>query len=634
MPLTQTQRQLWRRLSIILILWLTFATRVYRLDHQSFWNDEGNSARLSERSLDLIIEGTASDVHPPLYYLILAGARPFIGATEFSLRFISVLAGLLTVASASAIGRALGNRQIALWVGLFTAVSPPLIYYSQEARMYSLLGLLATASTLALLRWWRTPERWGAAVAYILLATAGLYTHYSFPAVLLAHNSLVAIYLLATQQRWLPPADTAARFWRWCGLMVTTFLLYAPWLPIFMRSQGQRPPGDETTREYITQVAQWLFVGGTGSNSPILWLTLPILLTLLLWRQKWSQFSLFTLWLLIPITLMWLVGATLPSYMKFFTAVVPALWLLIAFGLDWLRRQHIVTSFVTIAVTAFYLFVMGQSLNNLYHNPAYFRANYRGIAQQIEQEAHPSAAVILNAPNQWEVFTYYYQDASVVYPLPRFVTSAANITAELEAIKAQHGRIYAIFWGSEGFDPERVVESWLDTNGFKAIDEWRGDLRFVMYALPGETATQPTETADLRLGDNEISLTGWATGDVSQPQRPGDVVQLTLFWQATRPLDNRYKIFIHLLDEDGTLVAQRDSEPVGNLAPTNRWEPQQTIIDNHGILLPPTLPNGRYTLSLGMYDITNPAVRLPITTNNNAPTDTYSLASFEISAGN
>src|SRR5689334_4366310 len=60
------------RIVMLLVIVLTgLALRVYKLDAQSFWYDEGNSARIAERSLQLIVEGAAGDIHPPLYYLVL-----------------------------------------------------------------------------------------------------------------------------------------------------------------------------------------------------------------------------------------------------------------------------------------------------------------------------------------------------------------------------------------------------------------------------------------------------------------------------------------------------------------------------------------------------------------------------------
>ena len=67
------------QLILVAILLLATALRFYRIDAQSFWNDEGNSARIAERSVDLIIAGAAGDIHPPLYYLALQAWRSVFG---------------------------------------------------------------------------------------------------------------------------------------------------------------------------------------------------------------------------------------------------------------------------------------------------------------------------------------------------------------------------------------------------------------------------------------------------------------------------------------------------------------------------------------------------------------------------
>ena len=181
--------------------------RFHLLDAQSFWNDEGNTARLSERSLALIIEGTASDIHPPLYYVLLRGWRELVGESEFALRSFSAFAGILTIPVVIALGRMLAGKRpylVALIAGLATALNPALVYYSQEARMYALLGFLGTLSTLLLVKWLRISFQFSVtsfqavvwAGAYILSATAGLYTQYFFPTVLVAHNVIILIILM------------------------------------------------------------------------------------------------------------------------------------------------------------------------------------------------------------------------------------------------------------------------------------------------------------------------------------------------------------------------------------------------------------------------------------------------------
>ncbi|MCA9998349.1 MAG: glycosyltransferase family 39 protein [Anaerolineales bacterium] len=98
-------------MALLFVLLLALGLRFYRLDAQSFWNDEGNSVRLSERTIPLIIEGTASDIHPPLYYLLLRGWRELLGETEFGLRSLSAFAGVLTVAGVVGLARQLTQRR-------------------------------------------------------------------------------------------------------------------------------------------------------------------------------------------------------------------------------------------------------------------------------------------------------------------------------------------------------------------------------------------------------------------------------------------------------------------------------------------------------------------------------------------
>jgi hypothetical protein len=275
------------------------------------------------------------------------------------------------------------------------------------------------------------------------------------------------------------------------------------------------------------------------------------------------------------------------------------------------------------AISAAGLFGIGQALASLYGDPAYTRADYRGMAARIAADAHPDAGVILDAPNQWEVFTYYHRDGAPVYPLPLGAPDAAAITAELEAIAARHARLYALFWGEAERDPERLVERWLDAHAYKATDEWVGDVRFVVYAVPPEPITTMETAANVQFGE-AISLRGYTVR--GEQALPGDIVQVTLFWETARPLEQRYKLFLHLLDEQGTLLAQRDSEPGGGLVLTTTWEPGETVLDNHGLLVPPGTAPGAYRLMVGLYDIADPSQRLLLADGH----DAYLLATITV----
>jgi len=90
------------------------------------------------------------------------------------------------------------------------------------------------------------------------------------------------------------------------------------------------------------------------------------------------------------------------------------------------------------------------------------------------------------------------------------------------------------------------------------------------------------------------------------------VVQIRLVWETSEQLDVRYKVFVQLLNGSGALVAQRDSEPVGGLGLTVNWEDNTPIVDLHALALPSDLPSGDYTIIIGLYDINNPSMRLPV----------------------
>jgi hypothetical protein len=128
-------------------------------------------------------------------------------------------------------------------------------------------------------------------------------------------------------------------------------------------------------------------------------------------------------------------------------------------------------------------------------------------------------------------------------------------------------------------------------------------------------------------GQPAIALLGYTLR--SAAVAPGEIIELTLFWQTAEPLDTRYKVFLHLVDDAGQIVAQRDSEPGGGLALTTTWRPGETTVDNHGILVPVGRPAGRLTLLLGLYDLTDPAVRLPVVVDG-AMIDAIPLESIQI----
>jgi len=138
---------------LVFVLLLAAWLRFYRIEYQSYWNDEGNSRVLAGKSVGNILASAAADIHPPGYYLALKVWRGLVGESEFGLRSFSALAGLVLVALLYRLGREYFDAPAAVAAALLGAVNPFLIYYAQEARMYALLATLSAASLLLFSLW-------------------------------------------------------------------------------------------------------------------------------------------------------------------------------------------------------------------------------------------------------------------------------------------------------------------------------------------------------------------------------------------------------------------------------------------------------------------------------------------------
>lgn len=122
------------------------------------------------------------------------------------------------------------------------------------------------------------------------------------------------------------------------------------------------------------------------------------------------------------------------------------------------------------------------------------------------------------------------------------------------------------------------------------------------YATFGRSAT------DNGLEDGDISLLGF---DVSNTQlAPGKSFEVTLYWQALRPITETYQSFVHVVHPEGQIWAQSDHLNPGGF-PTNLWPDDRYVRDRHRLTLPPDVPAGELRLSVGLYTLQDDR-RLPV----------------------
>lgn len=590
----------WYFFALLGVLLLAAALRFYKLDAQSFWYDEGNSARLAERSIALILDGAAKDIHPPLYYLALGAWRMFAGGTEFALRSFSVLCGLLMVALATR----LAQGRAGLLAALFVAVSPFAVYYSQEARMYALLALVATLTSVLLVRLLNPSTQNKKTLLALALGTAaGLYTHYAYPFVMLAQGLVVLMALAARKDRALFRAYALAN--------TIALAAFALWLPVAIK---QITGWGVAAQEYalapaLLDAARWVVVGKTlplAQAAPAMGLCCALIGYWLLVnarRKSTNNQQPIIFLLLIPIALLFVFKLYRESYLKFLLVCAPPLAGLMAQAIYSLWRRRAGAALVALAVCA----ALAPSLGNLYNNPAYARDDYRGIARRIAAAEQPGDAILFDAPNQWEVFTYYHPEDKNTYPLPYAPVYKDMVAQTLEKIVATHTRLFVLYFAEKESDPNGWYEEWLARETYKSSEEWVGNIRLAVYAV-GVKSETVTQKAIARFGD-AIELRS-ATPDVARVAADG-MLPVQLVWRANAPLSQRYKIFAHVGAPGAAPIRQMDGEPVAGYRPTNGWAAGEDIVDRRGVWLPKNLPAGAYEILVGMYD-PQTGQRLPV----------------------
>ncbi len=120
-------------------------------------------------------------------------------------------------------------------------------------------------------------------------------------------------------------------------------------------------------------------------------------------------------------------------------------------------------------------------------------------------------------------------------------------------------------------------------------------------------AVPPVTTHEL----GSLTRTDWILGNAfrllgyrvikQSPVRPGDSLQLVLYWQDTTQLPEDYTVFVHLLDSSGVLTVQRDNAPRSGTYPTSSWEPGEIVGDAYRLTIPADAAPGEYSFEIGMY---------------------------------
>ena len=632
---------------LLLIVALAFALRFVDLGRQSLWYDEGVSAYLTTLSLPELTQWTADDVQPPLYYYLLWAWARLFGQSEAALRGLSLLFSLATVPLAWYAGRRLFSERAGLLAALLFATSPLYIWYAQEARNYALLTFLGTLSSILLfdavgakhspavpyeipvqpanasplLRW----------AAYVLVSSAALYTHYFAGFLLLFHGIYVLMVWFSAGRatRWLVEAGIA---WGLIGLS------YLPWLPHMIGRFGQ----DQSYWEGALKVDEALrkllisFSVGESVLEPIGWplavgflALLGLCVAALLLSQRCPGVSgssrqgachlpvlFLALYLLLPVAGVLLLAIWIPKLdPRYFMLASPPYLLLFAGGIDALLQAgrsapHVLGRMLRLGLAGAMMgFMFGSFIyadRNIYTDPAFTKADFRGVTDYLRAHRAPDEMVILVSGHMFPVFDYYMPDAEPIrLPADRTLSTehvlGYDMADELNAKLAGKSGVWVVRWQDEVVDPNGMLEMLLDSAGERVIVDgafWHVGLAH--YRLPADvrfsTGPQIDHRGEANFG-NLIRLLGW-----SGPE-PDSFV---LYWQVVQQIPDDLMMSLRLVDDQGLTWGKVDRRPAAYLYPTTRWKPGEVVFGRGDLPAGAGTPPGEYWLEVRVYSAAQP----------------------------
>lgn len=615
------------------LLLLAYALRLYRLDHQSLWWDEGISLHLATSSVGEIIRDRQNNIHPPLYFFILKGWLALVGVSAFTGRYLSAMASLGQVAivySAVRYWSKGGGKDRALlsWLAAFFMLIAPLsIIYGQEIRVYALLPFVYVLALLLAeiyLSDGRPPLR--ILVFLAVVEWVGLHLHY------------IAIFAVAYIGIWgvtvLYRSKNVSSFRRWVVAHVLVAVASLPWLVGVIRNwaaiQAEANAGTFTTSPVpfgflVSQVWAFQLTGLAGAlSSDFVRVTSTVALILfaglLVFRAAVNQrarytkkdgdavFRLVTHWI-VPLgagLAVWSVRSfSHPRYITMFAVMlIPAAVFLMV------RNRHRVPRAAAAGLAVCMVLLSFWGLGRYFFSEGAAKPDMRGVARHLESITQ-AGDLILVPDTDWSLPFEYRGEATIL--MPRVDESPFDATTTLTLALdcpegppcAESGRVFTVEYERGTRDWQDRLSFELARRGYRAGVTHFDDLSIGEYRLTGPSGSLPgcesqgMTGLDYSFGSLALEA-AWLPSEVASDT----AVPVALCWRLNRPVASGMTASLILSDPiTGERMAQSDTLLLDSAgAPSHHWPVGESIITYHLLPLSQGTPPIEGVLQAGVYD--------------------------------
>ena len=427
----------------VLIMLIALALRLAGVGSESFWVDEewsrgaANSGSLAE-----VVQRCIDDVHPPFYFTLLYLWRLAFGDGDAALRLLSVVIGTLTVGAGALAGRALWDARTGLLGAVAIAVAADLVRYSQEARMYALVSLLAVLLLGVAVRVSRRPSAWW----WVALGLGSLM-------LMLTHNYGVGVVGLL----FIGTAIALRSHGKSLRPLIVTFIATAGayallWLPSLLGQldfyllewlRAERP----SLRDVISVIAG-VFL---WEDAPAVVAMAVAAATLALYgwgvARTWGSDR----WMLLLLTVAPVIGMAIIAHFK-------GMWLSRSFAFVWpivalaVARGILQLPSRALAVAAVVLLFGASLWASAAHLQGHQKQQWREAAQLVAEEARADDQLIVTSEIAWPSFVRYYSGS----PLNAFYLEREPDWAEVERACALTHQTHSRLWFVEANGPQTL----------------------------------------------------------------------------------------------------------------------------------------------------------------------------------
>jgi hypothetical protein len=406
--------------------------------------------------------------------LYTIAVRPWIvltGHSPFALRFGSLFFGLLAVPLTYVLGRRLLGTMVGLAGAALVALSPHLVWYSQEAKMYAVILALALLALYGLRRaldggggrWWGLT---------VVATTLALYNHV-LAALLIPLQVVLGLV-------WWPRLRR-----RWRGALVALACLTLPYLPLlaWQVHDWLLPQGQATlfTLRRLDVMLEATFNGWGGNFVGEPWATRVLvglgLLALcgLTWtwladgRGRWREPSALLTWMLLPLLGIWLISTRQPIFTnRYLVWAAPAFYLLAASGVVALAGRGRAGVLVSRGVLALVLVGNGYALHHQATQP--IKPDFRAAAAYLDERYQPGDLVVFHLSYMQHNFDFYFEDDYKGWgaPAPGEGMSEDDLDFHMRTNTSGYETVWLVLSEAEMWDPQGRVKAWLDAQAVTA----------------------------------------------------------------------------------------------------------------------------------------------------------------------